>query len=99
MLQSDREERRVTVTLSEFLAIPSGMSIEEWDKELKRQKRVDNKIRRISDRIFECDDALEVLADEKGSDRWNRWNTEREQLINQREQLIKKDENIRRRYK
>ncbi len=77
------------MTLEEFMAIPKGMTIEDWDKELKRQKRLDSQFRRISDRICECEDALEVLADEKGSDRWNRWNTEREQLLTKREELMR----------
>ena len=62
------------MTLDEFFNIPKGMSMEEWEKELKRQKRQDRKKRKLSDQIQECEDALEVLEDEKGSDRWVKWN-------------------------
>lgn len=62
------------MTLDEFRACHIGVSIEEWEKIIKRRQKRDNRIRKISDQIFECKDALEVLADEKGSKRWNKWN-------------------------
>jgi hypothetical protein len=59
------------MTMVEALAIPRGMSYEEYGKLLADKKRLEAKIRRFSSNIFDEEDSLEVLADEVGSERYN----------------------------
>lgn len=68
------------MTLSEMLAMPTGYTPEDWEKELKRWRRLDGQINTLSDKIQECDDALDVLSDEVGSERWHKWDDERTKL-------------------
>lgn len=60
------------MTLSEALAIPKGMKFEEYEKLLKDKQKLEKQITKASAEIdFEID-SLEVLADEAGSDRYNK---------------------------
>ena len=52
-------------------------SLEEWETECKRRHRVIATLNRLGDTLQECDDALSVLADEIGSDRWKKWDRKR----------------------
>lgn len=61
------------MTLEQFMACPRDMSIEEWDAKLKRMQKLERKMSRLADKIQECEDALDVLSDEKGSERWHKW--------------------------
>ena len=61
------------MTLEQFLAKPEYMSIEQWEKQLARNKKADKRLKKLTEQRDQCYDALEVLADEKGSDRWQRW--------------------------
>lgn len=62
------------MTLQELMAWPSGMTLEEYQKHLASERRRVRRINKIADQIQECEDALFVLEDERGSERWNRWN-------------------------
>ena len=59
------------MTFEEFLAIPYGMDIFEYQKLLKEKQGLERQIRKASDTIFTEEDSLEILADEIGSERYN----------------------------
>lgn len=60
------------MTIAEALSIPKGMNFEEYGKLLKKQNSISKKISRISDDIHFEEYSLEILEDEKGSERYNR---------------------------
>lgn len=60
------------MTLAEALCIPKGMDFEEYEKLLKEKKKLEKQIDKLSDDILDEEDSLEVLADEVGSDRYNK---------------------------
>lgn len=60
------------MTMAELLNWPKDISLEEYQKRLEAQKRTDRKIRKLSEEAFDIKDALQVLEDEKGSERYIR---------------------------
>lgn len=60
------------ITFDELMTCPKGKSIEEWHKECVKIKRLRKKLYNLSIRRDELEDALDVLADEAGSERWKR---------------------------
>lgn len=60
------------LTLAEFLAIPVGMSFEEYEKLLNDKRKLEKQITKVSETIYSEEDSLEILADEIGSERYNR---------------------------
>lgn len=60
------------MTLEQALSIPKGMTFEEYGKLLERFKRASRRIELISNDIHFEENSLEVLEDEKGSERYNR---------------------------
>ena len=67
------------MNLEEFLTMPMGMTIEEYQRLLKEKKRLESQIRKVSDVICIENDSLEVLSDEVGSDRYNKHLTNKQQ--------------------
>ena len=59
------------MTLHEFLQKPITMSLEEYEKFLKDKHKLENQITKESNKIFDEEDALEILTDEIGSERYN----------------------------
>ena len=76
------------MTLEELLKMPKGMSIEEYNKILKKQKRIKNRLTRVSNLIDDEEDSLEVLSDEVGSDRYNRHLEKKQELENEQVKLL-----------
>lgn len=68
------------MTLEEALRCPKGMSLEDWSKELARIKRLRRKLAKLIDQRYELEDALDVLEDEAGSERWKRKKDELEKV-------------------
>lgn len=60
------------MTLSEFLSMPKGMKPDEWESELKRKNKINNQLRKLNAERYDLLDALDVLKDEVGSDRYNK---------------------------
>ena len=60
------------MTLTELLAMPKGMSLEEYEFLIKKKNRLERQITKASNDIYDAEDSLEVLADEVGSDRYNK---------------------------
>lgn len=60
------------MTLSEFLSMPKGMKPDEWEAELKRRNKINDRLRKLSTERYDLLDALDVLKDEVGSDRYNK---------------------------
>lgn len=60
------------LTLAEFLAMPIGMSFEEYDKLLADKRKLEKQITIASNTIYSAEDSLEILADEIGSERYNK---------------------------
>lgn len=60
------------MTLEKALGCPRGMNFEEYAERLAKLEKVQNKLYRLSTRRDELEDALEILADEIGSERWKK---------------------------
>ena len=60
------------MTITEALSIPKGMDFEEYEKLLKDKQKLKKQIAKASDTIQSEVDSLEVLADEVGSERYNK---------------------------
>ena len=76
------------MTLEEMLKMPKGMDIEEYNKLLKKQKRIKNRLKKVSNLIYEENDSLDVLIDEIGSDRYNRHLEKKQELENEQVKLL-----------
>lgn len=60
------------MTITEALSIPKGIDIKEYERLLNDKQKLEKQIAKVSSDIdFEVD-SLEVLADEKGSERYNK---------------------------
>jgi cell division septum initiation protein DivIVA len=60
------------MTITEALNIPVGMTFDEYEKLLKEKQKLEKQIAKASTDIDFENDSLEVLADEKGSERYNK---------------------------
>jgi hypothetical protein len=74
----------------ELLKMPKSMDIEEFNKLLKKQKRIKNRLTKVSNLIYDEIDSLEVLSDEIGSDRYNRHLEKLQELENEQVKLLEK---------
>lgn len=77
------------MTMEQFLAMPEGMSFQEWWQILDKQEKKEKRIRKLAEEIQECEDALDVLLDEEGSDRWIKWQEKLEKARAKLENLQK----------
>lgn len=59
------------MTITEALSIPKGMNFEEYEKLLKNKQKLEKQIQKASNDIDFENDSLEILEDEKGSERYN----------------------------
>lgn len=60
------------MTLEELLAMPVGIDLNEYQNLLKEKKRLEKQIAKASNDIYREEDSLEILADEIGSERYNK---------------------------
>ena len=60
------------MTMTELLAMPKGIGLQEYERLLKDKQKLERKIRKTSDIIFAEEDSLAILADEVGSERYNK---------------------------
>lgn len=60
------------MTLEELLAMPVGIDLNEYQNLLKEKKRLEKQITKASNDIYREEDSLEILADEIGSERYNK---------------------------
>lgn len=56
----------------EFLSIPKGMNIETYEQLLKDKQKLEKQIAKANSIIYDEEDSLEILADEAGSERYNK---------------------------
>lgn len=59
------------MTIQDLLKIPKGISLEEWEKRIKKRDSLRKKIKTLWNKHYDIMDALDVLQDEMGSERWN----------------------------
>lgn len=59
------------MTIQDLLKIPKGISLEEWEKRIKKRDSLRKKIKTLWNKHYDIMDALDVLQDEVGSERWN----------------------------
>lgn len=76
------------MTFEELLNMPLGMSIEEYTKLLKKQKRIKNRLTKVCNLIYDEEDSLDILSDEIGSDRYNRHLKKKQELENEKVKLL-----------
>ncbi len=60
------------MTIQDLLRMPRGMKPDEWEAELKRKDKINNQLRKLNTERYDLLDALDVLKDEIGSDRYNK---------------------------
>ena len=82
------------MTMAKALAIPRGMSYEEYGKLLGDRKKLEVKIRRLSILIMDEEDSLGVLEDEVGSVRYNSHLSAKKMLEGRRERAMAKLQEI-----
>lgn len=68
------------MTLEEALSCPKGVSFDEYCKSLAKLKRDQKRLYKLSIKRDELEDALDVLEDEAGSERWKRKRAELEKV-------------------
>ena len=51
------------MTLAEFFSMPAGWLPEDWEKELKRRKRLERRLSKASDKFYDCELSLDVLIE------------------------------------
>ena len=78
------------MTIDEALSCPKDMSFEEYSKSLAKLKRQQKKLSKLIDQRYDLEDALDVLEDEAGSERWKRKKDELEKVKAQIEKLWSK---------
>lgn len=78
------------MTIQDLLNIPVGMTPEQWDAELKRRKRIELKLSRLSVKRDSLEDKLDVLSDEIGSERYNKTKAELDTVLSNMENLRKR---------
>ena len=79
------------MTIQEFLTMPVGVTPEDWEREIKRRKRVRDKIYKLAILLQDYEDKLSVLEDERGS---KRWDDTQENIVHTREQIRKLEETL-----
>lgn len=68
------------MTLTDILSMPQGYTPEQWQKELNRRKRIENKLIKLSvDRDF-CLDSYSMTRNEKFKNQADRIISKMEQL-------------------
>lgn len=60
------------MTIEQLLAMPDGMSIEEYSRILETQEKRKRRLQRLSQERDYLEDALVVLSDEVGSPRYQK---------------------------
>lgn len=68
------------MTLEEFLSIPNGMDFVEYEEILKKKKRIEKRLYKVSEMIEGKECSLDVLSDEIGSERYSRHFEEKQKL-------------------
>lgn len=76
------------MTLEEFLSIPNGMDFEEYDEILKKKKKIEKRLYKVSNLIYDEENSLTVLEDEIGSERYNRHLEKKQKLQIKRKKLL-----------
>lgn len=82
------------MTLEDTLMWPKGMRLEEYQKLLTSRANLMKKLHKLSDERDLLEDGLEVLDDERGSDRWLRKAQELDFVIEQMDKATAKLEAI-----
>ena len=75
------------MTLDEMLRCPKGMDFEEYAKSLAKMKRDRKRLANLIDKRYDLEDALDILEDEAGSERWKRKKDELQKVNEQIEKL------------
>lgn len=60
------------MTIQDLMRMPKGMKPDEWEAELKRRNKINNQLRKLTTERYDLLDALNILKDEIGSDRYNK---------------------------
>ena len=74
--------------LEEFLNIPNGMDFVEYEEILKKKKRIEKRLYKVSEMIEGEECSLDVLSDEVGSERYNRHFEEKQKLEVKQKKLL-----------
>lgn len=58
------------MTFTELMAWPNGMSLEEYERQLEEKQKREARMKKLGEERDFLQDALEVLKDEPGSERY-----------------------------
>ena len=73
------------MTLTEFLAMPKGMNFQEYEQLLKEKQKLEKQIAKANSVICDEEDSLGVLADEVGSELYNKHFANKQKAESKRE--------------
>ena len=76
------------MTLEEFLSIPNGMDVVEYEEILKKKKKIEKRLYKVSEMIDGEECSLDVLSDEIGSERYSRHSEEKQKLEVKQKKLL-----------
>lgn len=80
------------MTLAEALSCPKGMNFEEYQKKLEADKKIAKRLRRLSFERDSLEDALDILSDEQGSERYQTKARRLEKVMEEIERLMREEE-------
>ena len=69
------------MTVAELSAIPDGMDFDTYVKLVDRRKKLWKKMSALSMEVKDCNYAMMALDDERGSDRWRKWQEKKEKFV------------------
>ena len=61
------------MTMTEFLGMPNGISLDEYEFIIDKKHRLERQIVRAVNSIYDAEDSLEVLSEDVGSNRYNKY--------------------------
>lgn len=76
------------MTLEEFLNIPNGMDVIEYEEILKKKKKIEKRLYKVNEMIDGEECSLDVLSDEIGSERYSRHFEEKQKLEVKQKKLL-----------
>lgn len=83
-----KQRKNETMTLEKFLIIPYGMDFVEYEEILKKKKRIEKRLYKVSEMIDGEECSLDVLSDEIGSERYSRHFEEKQKLEIKQKKLL-----------
>lgn len=83
---------------NEFLQMPPEIPLNEWQKIINQKNKLEKQTHRYLEKYYDYEDALKVCEDEKGSERWIKWETKLENILKKYNTALNELTKIKNRY-